>query len=77
MALGEKFEDGEAVPNDARFGLERGHLSRRRMAQDLGLGGGLPQPDPLLDEVDAALLQRKPWAQAPGREILVADHQPV
>ena len=51
--------------------------SRRRMAQDLGLGLGLPQPDALLGERDAALLHRKPGPQAPGREILVADHERV
>src|SRR5262245_22195254 len=77
VALGKKFQDGETVPHDPPLGLECGYLPGRGMAQDLGLGTGLLQPDTLLGERNAALLQRKPGTQAPGREILVADHERV
>src|SRR5262245_62022385 len=77
VALGKKFQDGETVPHDPPLGLERGYLPARRMAQDLGLGTGLFKFDTLLGEGNAALLQRKPGTQAPGRKILVADHERV
>jgi hypothetical protein len=50
MALGEIFEDGEAVPHHAGFCLERGHLASGRVAQDFSPAVGLPQPDALFDE---------------------------
>ena len=45
--------------------------------QDRGLRLGLPKPNALLRERDAALLEREPGAQTPRGEILVADHERV
>jgi hypothetical protein len=77
MALGEIFENGEAFPHHAGSRLERRYLAGWRVAQDLGPGVGLPEPNALLGEGDAAMFQRQPGPQAPGREILVADHERV
>jgi len=77
MALGEIFQNGEAFPDEANLRLQHRHLARGRVAQDFGLRVGLPEPDAFLGEGDAAMFQCQPGPQAPGREVLVADHQRV
>src|SRR5262245_53261649 len=75
--LGEIFKDGQAVPDRKLADEQCGHASRGGIAQDVGLRVGPVQLDLDLLEGDATLAHGEPGPQAPARNVLVADHQPV
>lgn len=65
VGLCEIFEDGKAIPDDANIRLERGHLARCGVAQDLSLAVGAAELDMLFLELDPAMSECEPRSQAP------------